>query len=178
VSHSSDSFPGTEARVVAISGQMPRDGASGNVGKAVAAILQEGGVAAISGQMPRDGALGNVGKAVAAILQEVYQDNEHARKNAGEDITVELLIPEMSVVLVRSGLKAILEKAGGKMDITPADSQAPGSNERIVVIQGTIKESQAPGTNERIVVIQGTIKEVTGCTDAVLQRIYEDPDCK
>ena len=42
--------------------------------------------------------------------------------------------------IVRASIKTILEKSGGKMDITPLDSQAPGTNERIIVIQGNIKE--------------------------------------
>ncbi|KAJ1487197.1 hypothetical protein T484DRAFT_1787278, partial [Baffinella frigidus] len=39
-------------------------------------------------------------------------------------------------------------------------------------------EEQAPGTHERVVTISGGMAEVSGGAEAVLENIYEDPECQ
>jgi RNA-binding protein Nova len=132
VSNSKDYFPGTENRVVAISGGMPQ-----------------------------------VSQATLAVLHEVFNDSEAGRSgDANIQTSVDLIIPDMSCGLVigkgGENIKALQDRSGARLQLTPKERQAMGTEERILAVTGTIAQVRNAFSNRICLVCAAA----SGCTPA------------
>ncbi|KAJ1488626.1 hypothetical protein T484DRAFT_1782635 [Baffinella frigidus] len=120
-----------------------------------------------------------IARAIAAILSEVFDDHEQRKTATGksatpvgsESITAQILIPELSCGLVRALLNKMEADSSAKIKLTPQNKQPPGTQERILTVFGNIQQ-------ERILTVFGNIQQVSDGAEAVVNTIYEDPECK